>query len=69
MLPDGEWVKSSLSNPNGNCVEVKTVPGGVVVRSSRDPHGALLMFTDDEWDAFLGGAKHGEFNRFGETQP
>jgi hypothetical protein len=60
------WVKSSLSFSNGNCVEVTELPGGSVgVRNSRDPEGAVLRFTPREWDAFLGGARRGEFDRFG----
>ena len=63
---DSYWVKSSLSFSNGNCVEVADLPGGVVgVRNSRDPLGAILRFTPDEWHAFLGGARNGEFDRFG----
>jgi Domain of unknown function (DUF397) len=60
------WVKSSLSFANGNCVEVASLPdGGIGVRNSRDPEGAVLRFTPDEWHAFLGGARNGEFDRFG----
>jgi hypothetical protein len=62
------WVRSSLSFSNGNCVEVTELPGGSVgVRNSRDPGGPVLTFTRGEWDAFLGGARLGEFDRFGRT--
>jgi hypothetical protein len=62
------WVKSSLSFSNGNCVEVTELPGGTIgVRNSRDPAGPVLRFTREEWDAFLGGARLGEFDRFGAT--
>jgi hypothetical protein len=60
------WVKSSLSFSNGNCVEVADLPdGGVGVRNSRDPRGSVLQFTPDEWHAFLGGVRNGEFDSFG----
>lgn len=60
------WVKSSLSFANGNCLEVAALPGGDVgVRSSRDPEGAVLRFTPDEWQAFIGGVRNGEFDDFG----
>jgi Domain of unknown function (DUF397) len=60
------WAKSSLSFSNGNCVEVTELPGGAVgVRNSRNPGGPVLRFSRDEWDAFLGGARLGEFDRFG----
>jgi hypothetical protein len=60
------WVKSSLSYANNNCVEVADLPeGGVGVRNSRDREGPVLRFTADEWDAFLGGVRNGEFDAFG----
>jgi hypothetical protein len=60
-----DWVKSSLSFSNGNCVEVATLPGGGIgVRNSRDAAGPVLAFTRDEWHAFLGGVRNGEFDRF-----
>ena len=62
-VPRERWVKSSLSGPTGgNCVEVAFLPdGAVAVRNSRHPAGPALVFTAGEWQAFLGGAKGGEF--------
>jgi hypothetical protein len=63
------WVKSSLSFANGNCVEVSDLPEGAVgVRNSRDREGLVLRFTPDEWRAFLGGVRLGEFDDFGRTR-
>ena len=60
------WIKSSLSFSNGNCVEVASLPRGEIgVRNSRDAQGAVLVFTPDEWHAFLGGVRNGEFDSFG----
>ncbi len=60
------WVKSSLSFSNGNCVEVASLPEGAIgVRNSRDSGGSVLVFTPDEWHAFLGGVRNGEFDSFG----
>ncbi len=60
------WIKSSLSYANGNCVEVTSLPGGEIgVRNSRDSAGLVLRFTPDEWHAFLGGVRNGEFDSFG----
>ena len=60
------WVKSSLSFSNGACVEVADLGNGITgVRHSKDPGGPVLRFTPAEWHAFLGGARGGEFDRFG----
>lgn len=61
-----QWVKSSLSFANGNCVEVADLSSGEIgVRNSREASGAVLRFTPDEWHAFIGGVRNGEFDRFG----
>ena len=60
------WIKSSLSFANGNCVEVADLTDGSIgVRNSRDTSGPFLRFTSDEWHAFLGGVQNGEFDSFG----
>jgi hypothetical protein len=60
---DATWMKSSYSGPTGgNCVEVAFLAAGeVAVRNSRHPDGPALIFTKAEWEAFLGGARDGEF--------
>ncbi|EID53346.1 DUF397 domain-containing protein [Saccharomonospora xinjiangensis] len=35
----------------------------VVLREAADPDGTVLVFTPSEWDAFLLGARAGEFDR------
>lgn len=61
------WVKSSLSFSNGNCVEVANLAGGQVgVRHSKHTEGLVLRFTPEEWQAFLGGVRNGEFDSFGQ---
>lgn len=57
------WRKSRHSNPSGNCVEAASLPAGeVAVRNSRFPDGPALVFTRAEWDAFLAGARDGDFD-------
>jgi hypothetical protein len=61
------WVKSSLSFANGNCVEVASLPDHEVgVRDSKDTEGPVLRFTPDEWHAFIGGVRNGEFDSYGQ---
>jgi len=61
------WRKSRRSNPGGNCVEMAALPqGGFAVRNSRHPEGPALVYTREEIEAFIGGAKDGEFDRLVE---
>ena len=48
----------------GGCVEVGSLPGGsVAVRDAKDPERrSSLVFTADEWSAFVAGVKNGEFD-------
>jgi Domain of unknown function (DUF397) len=64
-LSRARWRKSSYSGSNGNCVEVSASTDGnhVFVRNTRDRDSAVLDFTPSEWDAFLDGARAGEFDR------
>jgi hypothetical protein len=58
-----EWRKSRASNPSGDCIEVAALDSGAIaVRNSRDPHGPALVYTRAEIDAFIKGAKDGEFD-------
>jgi hypothetical protein len=62
-LTGARWIRSRHSGPTGgNCVEVAFLASGqIAMRNSRHPGGPALIFTRSEWDAFLGGAKDGEF--------
>lgn len=57
------WRKSRRSNPSGNCVELAPLPDGdIAVRNSRFPQGPVLVYTREEIEAFLDGAKDGDFD-------
>jgi hypothetical protein len=57
------WQKSRRSNPSGNCVEMAELPDGdIAIRNSRDPHGPVLVYSRAEIEAFIGGAKDGDFD-------
>jgi hypothetical protein len=57
------WKKSQRSNSQGACVEVADLPGGAVaVRNSRFTGGPALIYTRPEIDAFIRGAKDGDFD-------
>jgi hypothetical protein len=62
-LDNAHWKKSSRSGPySDNCVEIAFVDGAVAMRDSKHPTGPVLIFTPAEWDAFVEGAKDGEFD-------
>ena len=60
-LSDLEWRKSTFSAANG-CVEVAGVDNQIAVRDSKNPGGPVLMFSQREWTAFVGGVRAGEFD-------
>src|SRR5690349_4519386 len=62
-LSGAVWRRSSRSAGDNDYVEVAdNLPGIVALRDSRNPDGPALVFNLREWEAFVGGAKDGEFD-------
>lgn len=59
-LPAAAWRTSTFCDLNG-CVEVALLDGEVAVRDAKDRGGPILVFTSQEWAAFLDGVRNGEF--------
>lgn len=55
------WRTAAMS-ASGDCVEVGSQAGLILVRHSKDPDGPVLSYSRREWAAFLDGAKKGEFD-------
>jgi hypothetical protein len=60
--PEPHLWRRSTKSTYGSCVEVRFVAGTVEVRNSEHPGGPILVFTSQEWDAFLAGANEREFD-------
>lgn len=61
---DPRWIKSSYSEPSGNCVELTTTDGRIGVRDSKlDDTSPILIFTLDQMRAFLRSTKGDDFNQ------
>ncbi|WP_406067612.1 DUF397 domain-containing protein [Micromonospora sp. NBC_01638] len=64
--PDVAWHISTRSPDNGgNCVEAGPFldgSGRVAVRHSKARDAATIIYTADEWAAFVGGVKNGKFH-------
>jgi hypothetical protein len=62
-VPGARWRKSSHSNPSGNCVEMtRLADGRVAVRNSRFPEGVALIYSADDFRAFVEEAKTGRLD-------
>jgi hypothetical protein len=56
------WVKASVSDDQGSCVEQRAHNGMIEVRDTKDRSGPVLRFTEAEFRAWLQGARSGEFD-------
>ncbi|SEL94313.1 protein of unknown function [Streptacidiphilus jiangxiensis] len=54
-----EWLSSSQGVGD---VQIAFVDGYIAMRDGRSPEGPALIFTPAEWNAFVLGARDGEFD-------
>lgn len=59
------WRKPARSINAGNCTEVASAAGTIVVRDSKDPNSLVLRYPANSWQSFLGAARAGNFDRIG----
>jgi hypothetical protein len=57
-LSRAEW----RGSPEGGRIEIAFVDNLIGMRDGHNPDGPVLVFTEAEWDAFVAGAKDGEFD-------
>lgn len=58
------WVKSSYSMTDGNCIEVAGLSCELIgVRDSKNPAGPVLGFRPAQWDAFVGHVRNDALGR------
>lgn len=61
-LGSDEWRRARRSMGNGNCVEISSIIGGVVVRDSKNVAGPVLRYSTTSWLAFTREARLGRFD-------
>jgi hypothetical protein len=61
-LTDDDFKVSGWCGNRPKCVSVAIKPEGVAIRDTKDASKATLLFTNDEWKAFIDGAKDGQFD-------
>jgi hypothetical protein len=45
-----------------NCVQVARLNEMIVIGDTKNPDGPVLLYTQDEWEAFINGVRHGDFD-------
>jgi Domain of unknown function (DUF397) len=60
---DTPW-RIAAKSGGGNCLQVRRRGAVIQVGDSKNPGGPVLSYTLEEFDAFLDGAKKGEFDDF-----
>jgi Domain of unknown function (DUF397) len=62
-LTEATWTASKHGDVQAACAELAELPeGSIALRNSNDPDGPALIYTHAEIEAFIAGAKGGEFD-------
>lgn len=61
-LSGAQWQRGSQATGEGDHLEIAFVQDHIAMRNSADPDGPVLIFTPAEWEAFVLGARDGEFD-------
>jgi hypothetical protein len=66
-LPHGtpgrlNWRKPTFSIANGDCAEVASAAGIVVVRDTKDPSGTILNYSSGSWLSFVTDIRRGSYD-------
>lgn len=56
------WTKSSLSSPNGNCIELQRQDDGSIKMREGEQPNDVIVTSKANLAAFLEGAKAGDFD-------
>ncbi|WP_100444496.1 DUF397 domain-containing protein [Glycomyces xiaoerkulensis] len=57
------WVRPDAAEGTPGELEIGFAPDGLVaIRRADDPGGTILIYTPDEWEAFVGGVRDGEMD-------
>ncbi|MFD8869655.1 DUF397 domain-containing protein [Streptomyces sp. NPDC059590] len=55
-LHSRQWLRSSYSGGNDNCIEISTVQGRITLRDSKRPDLSHTSFSAAAWRAFVSAA-------------
>jgi len=62
-LTGAAWEAGRHGDLQASCAQLAELPGGsIAMRGSRDPEGPALIYTYAELEAFIAGAKDGDFD-------
>jgi Domain of unknown function (DUF397) len=61
-LKTNEWFVPRRSANGSTCVETKFTEDTVYVRNNLQPDAGTAQFTHEEWAAFVGGVKDGDYD-------